>query len=72
MTKAVAGCTLEQNSVLQRALAGSTFENDVLNAISDAQGLATEIFHRWSEQEAVVLTRRIERALNFVQRLNAD
>jgi hypothetical protein len=52
MTEAVAGCTLQQNRVFQCALAGSTFKDDILNAISDAQDLSTEIFHRRCEQQA--------------------
>src|SRR5437879_10152971 len=71
MTDAVAGGSLKQDSVFNLALAGSSFEDDLIDPVLHPHLASTKLCHRRREQKMLMLSRRIERFFDLRKRLHS-
>src|SRR5436309_14936998 len=71
MTDAVAGGSLKQDSVFNLALAGSSFEDDLVDPVLHPHLASTKLNHCRREQKMLMLSIGIERFLNLRQRFHS-
>src|SRR5262245_26468298 len=72
MADAVAGRAFEHHGIFQLALFLSSFENDLVDAITHAHHLTAEFNHRRREQELFMLSFSVECLLYLSQSLHSD